>query len=296
MAITAAAIVAYAAIAAVVAASASTAIKAQAGDFDNNDGNNDAWGNFMKTLFISFAANTVAGGAGAAGEGASAGADAGMYTGMSNAEMAGMVASESGAYQAGVGGTAAASGAGQTATGLAETTTAASNVMDAGNVTSDTLAATQDAGSQFQADNTLSNLTGQSNQVMAEKPTNVFEGAYDWTSKFDADRDIFKWLSDSDDSINSMFDYSEEADVAANELGENVSRKPARNPALEQFAKQLGGTSAFGGFDPRKIQSFTQADIWEQEQEELKKLMEQPYSDDSFMGGFNFEQSGSGFA
>ena len=62
------AIVVVALVAAAVAATATTAVKQATGSGEDNF--NDAFGNWLKTFFVSFAANTVGGAAGAAGEGA----------------------------------------------------------------------------------------------------------------------------------------------------------------------------------------------------------------------------------
>jgi len=176
-----------------------------------------------------------------------------MYSGISDAEMGAMVASKSGAYNAG------ATGAGAGTATAAATTTGEAAIAEG---MSDVGAMVPEDISQYGADIQNASLTSQANTVMAEQAPSFLENL-----NFDSlnyKKDLFKWLSDSDDSVNSMFEYTNEADEATGLLGGEVS--PEESPYMKQMRafkikqKQFGGlTNVFA--NQAETQAFEYGDL-----------------------------------
>jgi hypothetical protein len=271
------AIVIVALIAAAAAATAGTVVRQATGSGADNA--NDAFGNWLKTFFISFAANSVGGAAGAAGEGASAGVDSGMYSGISDAGLNASISAE--LAKDGIGTAAAAQGAGATASTLAETGTAmaAEGISDVGAMVPEDI-------SQYGADIQNASLTSQANTVMAEQAPSFLENL-----NFDSlnyKKDLFKWLSDSDDSVNSMFEYTNEADEATGLLGGEVS--PEESPYMKQMRAFKIKQKQFGGLtNPFANQAETQAF----EYGDLAKALGFETPEEEFAGSYLGQDQGS---
>jgi hypothetical protein len=289
---TAGVIVVYALIAAAVAATAVTGIKAATGSGADNV--NDAFGDWLKTFFISFAANSVGGAAGAAGEGASAGTDTGMYAGVSDTALEASLATELAKDGIGTGTSAAAQGAGATAEALAETGSAmaAEGISDIGAMVPEDI-------SQFGTDIQNAGLTSQANTVMSEQPSSIMEQL----SNFSTDgfkKDLFKWMTNSDDRYNSLFEYSDSTEAGIEGINtfdpqQQSNRMDQRNKALQNQFTNMRASQYSGFGNPFSGQGFEFAKLAEQEQafaDELFAEQEDYYGSGagSFMGG------GTGFA
>jgi hypothetical protein len=260
------AIVVVALVAAAVAATATTAVKQATGSGEDNF--NDAFGNWLKTFFVSFAANTVGGAAGAAGEGAGESMTA---ADTANAVKVGQAA------QLGNTGANAAAGVGTGAT--TTTDIALSGIEEA-----EMLAAQGfDGAGAFgeQAGLAAPNTTGANAPGLFE-PGGAFDTGSLSMSDLSPTKNILKWLELPDQP------YGKEADIFTSEMSRDVSPE---DPYAEQrlaFQKQQ---KQFGAFtNPFTQQAKAQA--FEAGDEGLYNMLGLEIPDDenyqTSLGGFSY--------
>lgn len=237
-------IVIVALIAAAVAATATTAVAQATGKGPDNA--NDAFGDWLKTFFISFAANSVGGAAGAAGEAGSEGMTA---TEMSQAQQMGHASQL--VPQATNVGSGAASNATSLASSPAEGMEMAEMIAAENAVT--------DGGGSFGDQATLAapNTSGMD-----------LPGMFDQGGMFDMGKMDMNNLGIKD-SVYEMLGmekqaYGEEADAFTEMASNDVT--PEENPYFKELQNFNTRNAQFGGLDPFKqqaeIQAFKAGDEW----------------------------------
>ena len=261
------AIVVVALVAAAVAATATTAVKQATGSGEDNF--NDAFGNWLKTFFVSFAANTVGGAAGAAGEGAGESMTA---ADTANAVKVGQAA------QLGNTGANAAAGVG------AGTTTASDMAMKGMEAAEMTAAEGFEGVGSFgdQAGLGAPNTTG-----MDIPSSNMFDSFGKLNlSNINPKNKLYDMLGF--DTADPMFENQEVADMATSELSGDVSQE---DPFAKEMQKARAKQLQFGALtNPFTQQAKAQA--FEAGDEGLYNMLGLEIPDDenyqTSLGGFSY--------